>query len=328
MPPVNSGPPDGDWDPALRRSAGHFLQSSAWMAVQAALGYPVVWARDAGWSWAGAVGSRTGLAYLYVPHGPTLGAGSAGAALASVREAGRERRLHFVRVEPAGAVGVPELEAAGARRAPPVQPEHTWLLDLDVPEAQLRSQLTAGHRGSVNAAARKGLELRSSRNLDDIGAFLSLIRRTGGGRFRAQPDGYYRTLLEVLLPIGAATLYLADAGGASVAAAIGFDFGDTRYYAHAAADPASRGLSPAAPLVWRMILDARLEGRRHFDFWGVLPAPVEGHPWNGFSQFKRAFGGRLVTRIGTWEVPLSPVRHAVYRLLRGRAIAGGAGGPS
>jgi vancomycin resistance protein VanK len=65
-----------------------------------------------------------------------------------------------------------------------------------------------------------------------------------------------------------------------------------------------------------MILEARAEGRRHFDFWGVLPADRPGHPWAGLSQFKKSFGGRLVPRAGTWELPVHPLRYRAYALLR------------
>src|SRR5207302_514144 len=111
-----------------------------------------------------------------------------------------------------------------------------------------------------------------------------------------------------LIPTGEATLYYAWHTGRVLAAAIVIDLGTTRYYAYAASssDPEVRRLSPAAPLVWRAILDARAEGKAWFDFWGVAPPDQPDHPWSGFTQFKRSFGGMLLTRAGTWDLPVRP----------------------
>ena len=43
-------------------------------------------------------------------------------------------------------------------------------------------------------------------------------------------------MVRTLGPLGAARVFLAEKEGSALAAAIGFDFGSTRYYAHAAAD--------------------------------------------------------------------------------------------
>jgi lipid II:glycine glycyltransferase (peptidoglycan interpeptide bridge formation enzyme) len=67
-----------------------------------------------------------------------------------------------------------------------------------------------------------------------------------------------------------------------------------------------------------MILDAREAGARRFDFWGISPGaqPAPGappHPWDGFSQFKRSFGGEAIERAGTWDLGVRSWRHSLYR---------------
>jgi lipid II:glycine glycyltransferase (peptidoglycan interpeptide bridge formation enzyme) len=67
-----------------------------------------------------------------------------------------------------------------------------------------------------------------------------------------------------------------------------------------------------------MILDARAAGARRFDFWGISPAghatsAAAPHPWDGFSQFKRSFGGEAVERAGTWDLGVRSLRHSLYR---------------
>jgi hypothetical protein len=318
---AHTGVADADWDVALQRMGGHFLQSTLWQRVQAALGHAVIWARDDQWMWAGAIRAGHFPRYVYLPHGPTaVSVEAMTAGLANVVDAARERSFDFVRAEPAGDPALPALIAIGALPSRAIQPRWTWMLDLTPNETALRRGLSAGHRGAINAAARRGLTFRASSDPEDIEVLLSLQERTAAaGRFRGQAQSYHRAVARTLMPEGAAALYIAEAAGAPVAAALCFDFSGIRYYAHAVSDPDSgRRLQAAAPLVWRMILDAREAGARRFDFWGITPRGQTGpgappHPWDGFSQFKRSFGGEAVERAGTWDLGVRSLRHILYR---------------
>jgi hypothetical protein len=313
---ANAGVADAEWDSALQRMGGHFLQSTLWQRVQAALGHDVIHSRDAAWMWAGAVRSGHFPRYVYLPHGPTaISVGAMSVALEDAVHSARERSLDFVRCEPAGDGMAAAIEAAGGTLSRSIQPRWTWILDLTPDEAALRHGLSAGHRGAINAAARRGLTIRSSTDPDDIEVFVQLQERTAAaGRYRGQEQSYHRIVASTLMPEGAATLYIAEAADAAVAAALCFDFAGTRYYAHAVSDPESgRKLQAAAPLVWQMILDAREAGAHRFDFWGITPGGTPGHPWEGFSQFKRSFGGEPVERAGTWDIGVRSLRHRLYR---------------
>jgi Acetyltransferase (GNAT) domain len=318
---AHAGVAAAEWDFALQRMGGHFLQSTLWQRVQTALGHDVVWARDEQWMWAGAIRGGHFPRYVYLPHGPTAATTDAMAtALAQAVEAARERSLDFVRAEPAGDPALPALIAAGADPSRAIQPRWTWILDLTPDEAALRRGLNAGHRGAINAAPRRGLSFRMSTDPEDIEVFLALQERTAAaGRFRGQAQAYHRAVARTLMPENAAALYIAEAVGAPVAAALCFDFAGTRYYAHAVSDPETgRKLQAAAPLVWQMILDAREMGAQRFDFWGISPggenaSGVAPHPWDGFSQFKRAFGGMAVERAGTWDLGVRSLRYGLYR---------------
>jgi hypothetical protein len=315
---TGSGVPGDEWDAALRRAGGHFLQSSGWQRVQQALGASVLWSIEPGaWMWVAHLGKRGG-GYLYIPCGPTLlRAAGAPECVGELRRRAQAQDTTFARFEPIGAVDVNTLRESGGRQVRSVQPRHTWLLDLTPDEAALRRGLTKGHRSGINAAERRGLSIRRSADPDEVGVLIAMLdgtaRRTG---FHPLGQEYYRALAAVLMPRDLACLYIAEAGGSPVAAAMGFDFNGVRYYAHAGSDPGARRLSPMTPLVWRMILDAKREGAVTFDFWGVHPAAPPDHPWAGFSQFKQAFGGRLEERAGTWELPIRRGRYQLFRALR------------
>jgi FemAB family len=311
------GVAEGDWDSALLALDGHFLQSTPWQRVQSALGYEVLTARDAGWMWAAAVRGGAFPRYMYVPYGPTAGT-DAVAAIGSTVSAARGASLDFVRAEPVGKDIPAALMQAGAVHTRAIQPRWTWVLDIDASEDDLRRGLSAGHRGSINAAPRRGLRFRSTRDPAEMSQFVELQRRAAArAGFSGRSERYHRTVASVLMPLGAAVLYIAEAEARAVAAALAFDFGSARYYAHAVSDPdVGRHLSAAAPLVWQMILDARAQGTQHFDFWGVVPDAPPDHAWAGFTRFKQAFGGRLVERPGTWDLPVRSTRYRAYALMR------------
>lgn len=312
-----TGLPDAEWDAEVLAAGGHFLQLSPWLEVQRRLGLRVMWERGDGWRWAAVVRRTHGLAYLYAPYGPCVDSPDAVPhAVESMRQAAAERGLDFIRVEPD--IAADSVDIAGGRRTGGGQPRHTLLLDLRRPEDELRADMTSGRRRSINTATKKGIEIRRSRDPADAAIFIDLIAKTADrNRFHPHPDSYYRTLCEVLFPLGAASLHTAYADSGPVAAVIGFESATTAYYTHAAADAErSRKIIAAAPLAWQAILDARAEGRTTYDFWGVLADDSIDHPWSGFSQFKKTFGGTLLTRPGTYDVPVRHLRFAAYRAAR------------
>ncbi len=234
-----------------------------------------------------------------------------------------DRRLAVVAAETEVA-----LAARGAVRVRSVQPRHTLVLDLHRSEEELRGEMLSGRRRSINAATRKGISIQRTREAVEVEEFIRLIHRTGErNRFDPHADEYYQTVCTTLFGLGAASLYLAKAGGESVAGVIAFESATTGYYAHAADDPErSRQIVAAAPLAWQIVRDCRAEGRTAFDFWGVIPDDSADHPWAGFSRFKKTFGGRMITRPGTFDLPLRPLRYRAYRAAREMRAARRAGG--
>jgi lipid II:glycine glycyltransferase (peptidoglycan interpeptide bridge formation enzyme) len=325
---ISTGLPDGDWDDELLAHGGHFMQSQAWLAVQQALGDEVVAQRGDGWRWAGVVHRGRGVRYAYSPYGPSVDDPSRlGDAIDAIRKAGAALAVDFVRVEPDLEVAEARLTGLGAVPSRSVQPRHTLVLDLRRSEQELRSDLTSGRRRSINTAATKGITVRRTREVAEVDRFIQLIRKTGKRNgFDPHSDEYYRVVCRVLFERGAASLYLAEVEGESVAGVIAFESATTGYYAHAAADAErSRQIIAAAPLAWQIVLDCRAEGRTAFDFWGVIPDDTAPHPWAGLSRFKKTFGGRMVTRPGTFDLPISPWRYRLYRTARHARAQHGAG---
>jgi lipid II:glycine glycyltransferase (peptidoglycan interpeptide bridge formation enzyme) len=312
------GLPNETWDARQRSLGGHMLQGRPWAQFQQAVGRQIVWAEGEGWSWLGVVTQGRGVTYLYAPYGPTVSsATSLDAALESLRSAASQLKLDFVRLEPVG-VGDGVVVTRGLRRVKLVQPQHSLIVDLTQDEAELRAALSSSQRNTINGAERRGLVMRASTDISDLQLFLDLTHATAKDRrFTPHPDSYYRTMLETLLPIGAAKLFVAEYEGKAVSVSITLDYEGTRGYAHTGNDPEARKLRATAPLVWAMMLDAKASGLERFDLWGIAPEGAsKDHPWAGFTEFKRAFGGTEIAYSGTWELPLRKAKYGLYRLAK------------
>lgn len=309
--------PDG-WDEAVIALDGHFLQGSAWARVQHRLGHRVVVGADRDWCWLGVVRRAGPFRYLYLPFGPSLRTPSAlDPALASARASAHRLGCALVRFEP-GRVDRADVAATGARRVHSRQYADTLVLRLDVDMAALRSGLKSGHRSGINGAGKRGLTFHASNDPARMPEFVRMLRETERrAGFFSYEDPYFNAIAEELLPGSDATLYFAASGRRTVAGALVFDFGATRYYAYGAMDGDARRLMPAPPLVWQAILDAREQGRERFDFWGAAPPDAApDHPWSGITYFKSGFGAERESFAGTWELTVRPLPARLFAVAR------------
>ncbi len=101
-----------------------------------------------------------------------------------------------------------------------------------------------------------------------------------------------------------------------IAAALIYDYDGVRYYAHAAADEKFMKYAPGSIVLIQMIMDACLAGMRVFDFWGMTTSEDPKHPWYGFTQYKKSFGGRQVDYAGTWDLPVDKAKYRLYQGVR------------
>ncbi len=307
MPDVN----DQNWNKQVIALGGHFYQSSHWGEFQEALGYKTRRDHGDGWLWQAAVRvGRGGISYLYCPYGPIVTSHEAlTASLSALIAVGKETRADFVKAEPWGTAAM----AAGWQAVPDMQPKHIMRLDITPSEDDLRKNISQSNRNLINTAKQRGLRFRVSNDAADLETFIKLQHGTAKrGGFKPHADDYYRKLMAALP--GIARIYAAEFEGQPVAMAIGFDFGEVRYYAHAATDDErNREHKGAIALLWWLIADAKAQGIKTFDFGGVAPADQPNHPWAGHTRFKQSVGGEIITLGGTWDYPIKPAKYKLYR---------------
>ncbi len=315
----HSGIPPKDWDTIQSNLSAHFLQGRGWALFQEALDKKVFYASGPHWSWVAFLETNRFGSRLYAPYGPTASSpASLKKAVQVLVECGDEQDVDFVRIEPQAPNAKKTLKLLRAKHAHrDINPKNTLIKDLDRPDDELFSEMMSTNRRLYRRAAETGFTFTQSYDPREITHFLDMVHqvaaRTG---IQPHPDEYFTTMAETLFPTKTASLFLARHNDTLVSTSIVFDNDHTRYYAHAGNAESARKLQPSVYLVGHMIFDAKAQGLKHFDYYGVAPphAP-KTHKWAGFSQFKRSFGGREVEYAGTWEIPIKPARYQAYRLI-------------
>lgn len=232
-----------------------------------------------------------------------------------------------------------------------LDPAHTWHLDLTPEKDTLLKDMESRKVRYWRNHEKKGMKIRTTKDPEQIKILTELLKNLGEvDNFTPQDENHLKNQLKS----GFATLYVVELqqegsepsseGDAEVtteherarpvttgssdaprermvqnlpiASALIYDYGETRYYAHAATDFDHRKLAAGSILLIQMILDAKDNGQKIYDFWGITTSEDKNHPWYGFTQYKKSFGGHQVDYAGTYDLILKPSKYHFYSLFR------------
>lgn len=215
-----------------------------------------------------------------------------------------------------------------ATRAPAaIQPPDTVMLDLTLPPETLLSQMKPKWRYNVKLGEKKGVTIRylegergATEGLDIFyGLYLETAKRDG---IAIHSKSYYAELINRAETYASSAfdkpvsvrVYLAEHEGSALASIITLFCGDEAVYLYGASSNEKRNLMPAYSLQWRAIQEATSFGCKTYDFYGIPPTDDPSHPMHGLYRFKTGFGGDIVHRTGSWDIPVKRARYAAYRL--------------
>lgn len=334
-----SGDPSVAWDAFV---AGHplatYLQTAAWARVKAANGWSsrLVETTPSG-------GARFGARILlrrprpvpwtfaYAPRGPLatswtdelVGGWVAELHTALGRTIGVGGAAH-VRIDPEIELDGPldrdgtaraMLERHGWRPAPEVQPSVTRVIDLAADEASLWSDLRSKWRQYVTKARTNGVVVEDIDADADPTAFPTFHRimtetstRTGTP---IRTEAAYRDIWDAFRPTGGARLLFARTSSGGVEAVLLLvRCGDRVVEPYGGMTATGAELRANYLLKWEAIRSSREQGAISYDMWGLVHS--------GIRQFKAGFGGREVTLIGAWDLPVSQIGWRSYRFAEDR----------
>lgn len=294
-----AGTDSAAWDRGLAAvaSPAPLTQSWAWGVVQGQAG----WRVEALWLPSPVLVLTQGRAPLrwgFVPRGP---AGCDARVLQALVDWARASGLARLRVEPElGPNARSLLEACGFERTADVQPSRTRIIELG-PEDEMLASFRRSTRYNIRHAERSGVTVEQGRDA------VELARQVYASASRAGVNLPGRRYLDtVLQTIPHARTFVASHGGEPLCALMVAVHDRRGYYLFSGASGRKRNLKAMDLAMWHGIRYAARMGCRDYDLWGVAPDSDPQHPWHGFTEFKRGYGGSEVEYAGTWDVALSP----------------------
>lgn len=274
-----------------------------------------------------------GRTILYVPHGPVWDREAADAAevlarlLTGLKAHARKRRGIVLKLDPRGSAQaaadsalVRALLANAQRSTHDLQAPTTRVVELAA-----AADPVAGWSRDARAEARRAEREGTTTILDRRGdpalldAFHALLSETSErAGFRVRSREFLARLAEPLVASDDWFMALAEYEGTPLAGAIAPRCGDRAYYLYAASARheelvRKRGPYAAMAALQRGLRDA---GTASLDLWGVRERDDDtvDVSWEGFSLFKRRFGGTPLRHPGTFDIVIDPAWNRIRDL--------------
>lgn len=293
----------------------HFLQSDAWAEFQKSQGKKTYTESGDGWHFMAILEPKSGFtpARLYLPYGPTVSdQKTLHEALRAAQKLAKKLNATFVRVEPLGTDFTPS--DFNLQLTPYSQPADTWCLDLKQPKEDLIANMKQNNRSIYRNYHKKGMVYTESTNPADIKHLTNLLHGVAKhNQISVHSDQYLTAQAKSLIKNQAAKLHFIELDGQKIAAALSYRFEDTVYYAHAAADYQHRKLAASTALLAEMIIRAQAEGFKIFDTYGITTSDDPHHKWQGFTKFKKSFGGYYQKLSKTYDLPVKSGPYFLYK---------------
>jgi lipid II:glycine glycyltransferase (peptidoglycan interpeptide bridge formation enzyme) len=196
-------------------------------------------------------------------------------------------------------------------------PTSFWI-DLTPPEEDLLKSFHSKTRYNIRLAQKQGVEVSEDNSDEAFEKYLKLTKETSKRQgFYAHAEKYHRLMWKFLKPAGIVHLLVAKYNPPSHKASEGqrgeiistwilFAWKDFLFYPYGASTDKYKNVMANNLMMWEAIRLGRSLGLKTFDLWGR----EEG---KGFTKFKEGYNPKVVTFIGTWDLPTS-ILYWPYRI--------------
>ena len=257
----------------------------------------------------------------YVPKGPVVAEHDSELADAILEALCRTARQHDVRYllvqPPEYADQITEQMQAHEFAPTPlaVQPTATVKIDLAVDTSQLFAGMKKHARREIRRGLVEGFVVREGSE-DDLPTFYRLLSATAVRQgFTPFSFAYFRSLWQLLEPLGWAKLFIVQRGDEPVSAQIVIPFSDTVIKKSIGWSGKYSHFGPNKVMDWVTMQWAKQAGYRYYDLEGIDPAlarmVLDGTgivtPEYGRSYHKLNYGGDIVLLPGGYDYLPNPV---------------------
>ncbi len=203
------------------------------------------------------------------------------------------------------------------------QPEHTLIINLEQTEEDIQKDMKQKGRYNIRVAEKKGVEIHKSDPKDkdqfakDILDYYKILQETTRrDGFHGHQLDFYKNMVEMLSENNIGAMYLAKYQGKTIAGLIATFFKETAIYYYGVSSNENRNVMAPYLLQWKVIQDAKQQGFKKYDFFGISPPNSPNHPWAGVRRFKKKFGGQEVSYYPAMDYSLKPVVHKLYKFYK------------
>lgn len=304
---------------------GSYLQSDAWAEFQKSYGRGVtrLGAYD-GERLLGAVSIfqhelLMNKVYWYIPHGPiTLDPLCYAKLLDAAVVASTSADVMYVKIDqPVQTFSSAPLLPSSFVIGTALQPRYTQVLNPQVPDDQLLSEMHQKSRYNLRLAQKKGVTIRWSTDDKDFSSFMKLQHETSARHnIRPHPDRYFELMFSTLKKHGLVELGIAEYEGKIIAVNEIIWCGTTATYIHGASADSHKEVMAPYLLQWETLQRARQKHMKAYDLRGISPADQPDHKLAGVTRFKLGLGGATVVYPEAMNVILQPTWYWAYRLAK------------
>jgi len=194
------------------------------------------------------------------------------------------------------------------------QPECTLIIDLTASEEKILADMKQKGRYNIKLSEKKGVIIKESKNANDFYEILEETTQRDG--FTPHDKNFYQVMIDALEPKGMAKLYIAEYEGKIIAGLLATFYGETATYYYGASSNEYRNVMAPYLLQWHAIREAKKKGFKHYDFLGIAPEGSKNHPWQGVTDFKLKFGGKIVNYVKAKEFVFKPFWYWIIRFIK------------
>lgn len=300
-----------------QNSSSGFMQSFFWTEFTNLLGWPTfkIGSVDSGKLIGGAIVTKfttdNGHNYLYIPEGPVVPYEESSAdkifdALISeidkIADLTGDHRTSHLRIDPK-LTSVPSFLNRFQKAPVNLEPLRTLLIDLSLPKEKILAQMKPKGRYNIKVAQRHKLEVRSTTLQSGLNSFLNFYQQTVNRKqFKGKDEIYFIKLAKIIGSLQEAKFFFISDQKNILAVALIIFYGELVTFLFGASSNDNRHKMAPYLLHWEIICRAKEMGYRFYDFYGIVPDENDvSHPWQGFTAFKKKFGGQEVKYIGAYD---------------------------
>ncbi|MFW5702743.1 MAG: lipid II:glycine glycyltransferase FemX [Candidatus Dojkabacteria bacterium] len=203
-----------------------------------------------------------------------------------------------------------------------ILPRYPMYIDLEKSEEELSLGLEKKTRYNIRYAQKKGVDIKffypeEGKDIEKVFTnFYEILASNASNKGYDLPNKkFFLDALKLYKNTNSVCIATAEYQGKIVSAnysQFSADWAGSYYTANSRA-PEVNKLKASYLLKWETILEAKRQGRKVFDMWGVKrPNLPKDHPEYGYGRFKLGFNPIQKTFSGRLVKPLQPIRTKVW----------------